>query len=84
MLYALRKSLIAAGILTALAVPSVQAVTPDELFEVLQRVESLENEVRFLRGENEQLRYDLEDMNKTQRSTPCIAGIYRYGPFQID
>ena len=69
MLYALRKSLIAAGILTALAVPSVQAVTPDELFEVLQRVESLENEVRFLRGENEQLRYDLEDMNKTQRST---------------
>lgn len=51
MLYALRKSLIAAGILTALAAPSVQAVTPDELFEVLQRVESLENEVRFLRGE---------------------------------
>ena len=69
MLYALRKSLIAAGILTALAIPSVQAVTPDELFEVLQRVESLENEVRFLRGENEQLRYDMEDMNKTQRST---------------
>lgn len=69
MLYSLRKSLIAAGFLTALAMPPVQAVTPDELFEVLQRIESLENEVRFLRGENEQLRYDIEDVKNTQKST---------------
>lgn len=69
MLYSLRKSLIAAGFLTALAMPPVQAVSPDELFEVLQRIESLENEVRFLRGENEQLRYDIEDVKNTQKST---------------
>ena len=69
MLYSLRKSLIAAGFLTALAMPPVQAVSPDELFEVLQRIESLENEIRFLRGENEQLRYDIEDVKNTQKST---------------
>lgn len=69
MLYSLRKSLIAAGFLTALAVPPVHAVSPDELFEVLQRIESLENEIRFLRGENEQLRYDIEDVKNTQKST---------------
>lgn len=69
MLYSLRKSLVLLGVLTALAVPPVQAVSPDELFEVLQRIESLENEVRFLRGENEQLRYDIEDVKNTQKST---------------
>ena len=69
MLYSLRKSLIAAGFLTALAMPPVHAVSPDELFEVLQRIESLENEIRFLRGENEQLRYDIEDVKNTQKST---------------
>lgn len=69
MLYTLRKSLVAAGFLTALAMPPVHAVSPDELFEVLQRIEALENEVRFLRGENEQLRYDIEDVRNTQKST---------------
>ncbi|PID45949.1 MAG: tol-pal system protein YbgF [Proteobacteria bacterium] len=69
MLYALRRSLIASGVLAALVIPPVQAVSPDELFEVLQRIESLENEVRFLRGENERLRYDIEDVKNTQKST---------------
>jgi len=67
--YSLRKSAIALGLVSALAMSPAQAVSPDELFEVLQRIESLENEVRFLRGENEQLRYDLEDVKSTQKST---------------
>ena len=69
MLYILRKSLMSAGLLFVLVASPAQAVTPDELFEVLQRIESLENEVRFLRGENEQLRYDIEDVKSTQKST---------------
>ncbi|PWQ94558.1 tol-pal system protein YbgF [Leucothrix arctica] len=69
MLYILRKSLMSAGLLFVLVSSPAQAVTPDELFEVLQRIESLENEVRFLRGENEQLRYDIEDVKSTQKST---------------
>lgn len=69
MLYILRKSLMSAGLLFVLVGSPAQAVTPDELFEVLQRIESLENEVRFLRGENEQLRYDIEDVKSTQKST---------------
>jgi tol-pal system protein YbgF len=69
MLYILRKSLMSAGFLFVLVGSPAQAVTPDELFEVLQRIESLENEVRFLRGENEQLRYDIEDVKSTQKST---------------
>ena len=58
MVYSLRKLFVTAGFLTVLVLPPAQAVTPDELFEVLQRIESLENEVRYLRGENEQLRFD--------------------------
>jgi len=69
MLNILRKSLVSAGFLFVLVSSPAQAVTPDELFEVLQRIESLENEVRFLRGENEQLRYDIEDVKSTQKST---------------
>jgi tol-pal system protein YbgF len=69
MLYILRKSLMSAGLLFVLVGSPAQAVTPDELFEVLQRIESLENEVRFLRGENEQLRFDIEDVKSTQKST---------------
>ena len=69
MLNILRKSFVSAGFLFVLASTPAQAVTPDELFEVLQRIESLENEVRFLRGENEQLRYDIEDVKSTQKST---------------
>jgi len=69
MLYILRKSLMSAGFLFVLVGSPAQAVTPDELFEVLQRIESLENEVRFLRGENEQLRFDIEDVKSTQKST---------------
>ena len=65
----LRKFFVAAGLLTVLALPPAQAVTPDELFEVLQRIESLENEVRYLRGENEQLRFNLEDIKNTQKKT---------------
>ena len=65
----LRKFFVAAGFLTVLAFPPAQAVTPDELFEVLQRIESLENEVRYLRGENEQLRFDMEDIKNTQKKT---------------
>ena len=51
MVLSLRKFFIAAGFCSVLALPPAQAVTPDELFEVLQRIESLENEVRYLRGE---------------------------------
>ena len=65
----LRKLFVAAGFLTVLALPPAQAVTADELFEVLQRIESLENEVRYLRGENEQLRFDMEDIKNTQKKT---------------
>jgi len=69
MVYSLRKLFVSAGLLTVLALPPAQAVTPDELFEVLQRIESLENEVRYLRGENEQLRFDMEDIKNTQKKT---------------
>ena len=69
MAFPLRKLLLASGMLTVLALPPAQAVTPDELFEVLQRIESLENEVRYLRGENEQLRFDMEDIKNTQKRT---------------
>jgi len=65
----IHKWIVKVGLLCALVVSPAQAVTPDELFEVLQRLEALENEVRFLRGENEQLRFDLDDMRSTQRST---------------
>ena len=69
MVYSLRKLFVSAGLLTVLALPPAQALTPDELFEVLQRIESLENEVRYLRGENEQLRFDMEDIKNTQKKT---------------
>ena len=69
MVYSLRKLFVSAGLLTVLVLPPAQAVTPDELFEVLQRIESLENEVRYLRGENEQLRFDMEDIKNTQKKT---------------
>jgi len=69
MVLLLRKLFVVAGFLTVLAIPPAQAVTPDELFEVLQRIESLENEVRYLRGENEQLRFDMEDIKNTQKKT---------------
>lgn len=69
MVLSLRKFYVAAGFLTVLALPPAQAVTPDELFEVLQRIESLENEVRYLRGENEQLRFDMDDIKSTQKKT---------------
>jgi tol-pal system protein YbgF len=69
MVYSLRKLFASAGLLTVLVLPPAQAVTPDELFEVLQRIESLENEVRYLRGENEQLRFDMEDIKNTQKKT---------------
>ena len=69
MVYSLRKLFVTAGFLTVLVLPPAQAVTPDELFEVLQRIESLENEVRYLRGENEQLRFDMEDIKNTQKKT---------------
>ena len=69
MVLTLRKYFVVAGFLSVLALPPAQAVTPDELFEVLQRIESLENEVRYLRGENEQLRFDMEDIKNTQKKT---------------
>lgn len=69
MVLSLRKLFAAASFLTVLAFPPAQAVTPDELFEVLQRIESLENEVRYLRGENEQLRFDMEDIKDIQKKT---------------
>ena len=69
MVYSLRKLFVSAGLLTVLVLPPAQAVSPDELFEVLQRIESLENEVRYLRGENEQLRFDMEDIKNTQKKT---------------
>ena len=69
MVFHLRKLFAAASFMTVLALPPAQAVTPDELFEVLQRIESLENEVRYLRGENEQLRFDMEDIKNTQKKT---------------
>jgi len=69
MVLPLRKLFVVTSFLTVLATPPAQAVTPDELFEVLQRIESLENEVRYLRGENEQLRFDMEDIKNTQKKT---------------
>lgn len=69
MVLSLRKFFVAASFMTVLALPPAQAVTPDELFEVLQRIESLENEVRYLRGENEQLRFDMDDIKNTQKKT---------------
>jgi len=69
MVFSLRKLFVAASFMTVLALPPAQAVTADELFEVLQRIESLENEVRYLRGENEQLRFDMDDIKNTQKKT---------------
>lgn len=69
MVLSLRKLFVAASFTTVLALPPAQAVTPDELFEVLQRIESLENEVRYLRGENEQLRFNMDDIKNTQKKT---------------
>ncbi|MGB1310782.1 MAG: tol-pal system protein YbgF [Leucothrix sp.] len=69
MVLSLRKLLVAMGVVSVLAFSPARAVTPDELFEVLQRIESLENEVRYLRGENEQLRFDMEDIKNTQKRT---------------
>ena len=68
MILSFRRLIITASFTLFWALP-VQAVTPDELFEVLQRIESLENEVRYLRGENEQLRFDMEDIKNIQKKT---------------
>lgn len=70
-----RGLLTAAVCLAATAAPVAQAVSDDVALQLLERLGELEKEVSNLRGENETLRNELQEMKSGSNTSSGITGV---------